>query len=100
MDLLFKKYASPFLLLNGYILTNSFAEFIEYFITNEQIERNDKLEWEYYLHRVFDKSFNEWKEETRNRENNLQMTQEQQKTTVLNSMEILKGFDPNKTKGG
>lgn len=99
MDLLFKKYASPFLLLNGYIITNSFDDFIQYFIENEQKEKSDSVEWEYYLHKVFDKSFYDWREELRNKNNNLNMDKEQIKTTVANSLSILKDFKPN-MKGG
>ena len=57
MDLLFHRYASPFLLLNGMIHTGYFPEFVDQFMK----QQTEEQEWEYYLHKVFDQSFNEFK---------------------------------------
>lgn len=94
MDLLFKKYASPFSLLTPYIQTSRFCEFIKAFC-DQHIE---DTRWEYFLHKVWDKSYAEFSE-------GLQVTQAQQamsdaeiEATVKKSMDILGNFNP--TGGG
>lgn len=42
------------------ILTNRLPEFIDELYVIKSEELNDKYNWEYFLHRVFDKSFNEF----------------------------------------
>ena len=56
MDLLFKRYASPFVLLDSLILTNSLNSFIDDFI---DFVKEDN-EWEFFLHKVYDKSWGEF----------------------------------------
>lgn len=56
MDLLFKRYASPFLLLDGFIVTNSLNNFIDDFL---DFVKEDE-EWEFFLHKVYDKNWNEF----------------------------------------
>lgn len=53
---------------------------------------NEKTLWELYLHKVFDKSFNEFKNSIP--KSNVQ-PKENLETTVKNSFEILGGFNPN-----
>jgi hypothetical protein len=95
MDLLFKRYADPFSLLNAYIQTSRFMEFIRTF--NDQIEED--IRWDIYLHKVWDKSYTEFCE-------SLQVTQDQQmmseldmEATVKKSMDILGNFNPLKEEG-
>ncbi len=59
MDLLFKRYASPFLLLEQMIDNKRFAEFVDDFI---ETKREDDL-IEIWLHKVFDKTFSDFKDE-------------------------------------
>ena len=56
MDLLFKRYASPFLLLNTMIDSERFSDFVSKLFEFY----NEEISWEYYLHKVFDKSFKEF----------------------------------------
>lgn len=93
MDLLFKRYASPFLLLDNYIRTQRFFEFVENFI---DLQNEDDL-WNYYLHKPIDKSYDEFKNSV-NR-NNEQVTEEQIETTILNSKDTLNDFIPKKGRG-
>ena len=95
MDLLFKRYADPFSLLTGYIQTSRFCEFINAFC--EQKIEDDR--WEYFLHKVWDKSFSEFCDA-------LQVTQDQQsmsdddiEATVKKSMNILGNFNPTQEEG-
>lgn len=96
MDLLFKRYASPFLLLDEVIKTCRFSEFISRFVVilNEESEKeSEEILWEYYLHRVFDKSFSNFKQEMqqpKQPEENVDFG-----TTLKMSYDILSGFIPN-----
>lgn len=86
MDLLFKKYASPFLLLDGMITTGRFSEFVDRFIEIH----NEDTTWEFYLHKVQDKSYAEFKDEI----SIPVVTQADIETTVTDSINILNSFNP------
>lgn len=62
MDLLFNRYANPFILLDNFISIGSCDEFIMDFIKFRNEELQDKQEWEYFLHRAFDMSWGEFKQ--------------------------------------
>ena len=94
MDLLFKRYASPFVFLNGMIQAKRFSEFVDEFVKTIHEEKEEKTKWEYFLHRVFDKSFNEFKEEIKVNQDNQNMSDSQIEATVLHSNNILKNFNP------
>lgn len=97
MDLLFKRYASPFLLLDEMILTGELLEFVTHMV--EQV--NEEQEWEFFLHKVFDKSFKEFKDAL-NESQPVQctkMSESEIETTVNESRSILMGFIPE-TEGG
>jgi hypothetical protein len=89
MDLLFSKYASPFLLLDGFILTGRLFDFVLEFIDIE----NEKTMWEFYLHKVHDMSFDEFKKSCSSRQTEPQ-TDEELETTIQNSQSMLNGFIP------
>ena len=76
------------------ILANKFDEFIDSFIRKVYKEKNEKLTWEFFLHRVYDKSFNEFKEELKTDAENQNMSEEDIETTVQHSMNILNSFNP------
>lgn len=90
MDLLFKRYADPFSLMNGYIQTARFCEFIKAFA--EQVTEDDK--WEIYLHRVWDKSYPQWCEELKNSQALRNMSEKDMEATVQKSINILGNFTP------
>ena len=56
MDLLFKRYASPFVLLDGLIMTNSLNSFVDDFF---DFVKEDN-EWEYFLHKVYGQSWSDF----------------------------------------
>jgi len=95
MDLLFKRYADPFSLLNGYIQTSRFCEFINSFC--EQKIEDDR--WEYFLHKVWDKSFTEFCESLQVTQDQLEMSEEDMEATVKKSMDILGNFNPYQEEG-
>lgn len=93
MDLLFKKYASPFLLLDGYIQTGRFSEFVVKFM---DIVEEDQM-WEVYLHKVFDKTWEQFRSDVHSEIERIQTqkpSNEQIEATIEDSQNILKGFKP------
>jgi 3-methyladenine DNA glycosylase Tag len=96
MDLLFKRYASPFPLLTGYIQTERFCEFIQAF--HDQKMEDDR--WEFYLHRVWDKSYTEFCDSMQMSQALQSMSDIDMETTVKKSMDILGNFNPNQEEGG
>lgn len=95
MDLLFKKYADPFSLLNGYIQTLRFHEFVNNFIK----QKNEDDRWEFFLHKVWDKSYNEFCTEQQTAQDLRNMSGVAMETTVKESMSILGNFNPEKEEG-
>jgi hypothetical protein len=57
MDLLFKRYASPYLLLDEIIAMGAMRKFIDYLLN----QHREDLQWEYWLHKVQGMSFEEYK---------------------------------------
>lgn len=94
MDLLFQRYASPFLLIDGYISTKQFESFVFKFVGNVNKEKEDDFNWQFYLHKVFDKSYSDFKEDIKNSRETLEMSSKEQEATVLNSFNILGAFNP------
>ena len=98
MDLLFKRYASPFDYLNLLLESGNFESGIVNIL--EAID-NDKS-WEYYLSNnpCNEKSFVDWKKDTQNKtQAQRPMSKVQVVATVEKSQNILKNFKPlNKEK--
>lgn len=92
MDRLFSRYADPFPLLNGYIQTGRFCEFIGAFCER----RNEDDRWEYYLHKVWDKSYRDF---CASMETPEPMSESEIEATVKDSMSILKNFNPQRKEG-
>ena len=91
MDLLFSKYASPFVLLDNLILTNSASDFIDDFLKFTIEEKEEKTQWEFFLHKVYDKTWKEFIEE-------INISNEQKEVdlgaTLRKSKDMLKNFTP------
>lgn len=88
MDLLFHRYASPFLLLDQIIPAGEFSEFVgEFWKMNEE-----ELQWQYFLAKVFDKSFEEFKESMKPQQGVSKATL---KTTLQESMDMMNTFIPD-----
>lgn len=86
MDLLFRRYASPFSLLNSMIDYRSLSEFV----TTLWNEYNDELLWDMYLHTTMEESFDDFRHRAVQHEN-----EEDSKTTIAESKNILNGFKPS-----
>lgn len=94
MDLLFQRYASPFLFIDGMIQTGRFFEFVTDFIRTTNQEKEDQLDWEFWLHKVWDGTFEEFKRSIEVNKENQNMSEHTIETTVNNSLDILKNFNP------
>lgn len=89
-DLLFSRYASPQILIDQLISNGDFFDWVIEFINGE----NDRQAWEVWLHKIFDKSFEEFRNSIRQNQAG-QMDDEQLETTISNSKSILDGFIPD-----
>lgn len=91
MDLLFKRYASPFLLIEEMIRMGQLSEFVSKVIS----KNNEDIQWEFWLHKVYDKSFEEYQEASKqNDTQSLAMTDEQVDAEKNRARGILNNFKP------
>ena len=87
MDLLFVRYASPFILLDSLILTNSLNNFVDDFFDFI----NEDREWEFFLHKVYDKSWSEFSNDMKQSENQKPIDLG---ATLVKSKNMLSNFTP------
>ena len=87
MDLLFTRYASPFVLLDGLIITNSLNSFVDDFF---DFVKEDN-EWEFFLHKVYDKSWSDFVKSIKQSENQKPIDLG---ATLVKSKNILNNFTP------
>ena len=91
MDLLFTRYASPFVLLDGLIMTNSLNSFVDDFFDFVIEERKEKTEWEFFLHKVYGKSWSEFSDSIKQSND---QTPIDLGATLTKSKNILNNFTP------
>ena len=99
MDLLYQRYASPFSFMSGMIQTGRFSEFVDNFLEAYKEDREEQHYWEFYLHKVFEGSYQEFKDEIETDRANQTMSRAEFETTVQHTMNILNNFSP-KEEGG
>ena len=87
MDLLFTRYASPFVLLDSLILTYSLNNFISDLI---DFVNKDK-EWEFFLHKIYDKSWSEFSDSIKQSDDHKPIDLG---ATLIKSKNILNNFTP------
>ena len=95
MDRLYQRYADPFSFINGMILSGRFREFIASFWNARQDDENNDTLWQFYLHKVFEGSFEAFKEGLKNNSDHQHLSEQTIETTIQNSMNILNHFNPN-----
>ena len=98
MDLLFQRYANPIPFVDGMIRTCRFYEFVVDFLKTVNKEKEDQLDWEFFLHKVWEGSFKDFKNDINTNKQNQAMSDQAMETTIKESMKILKNFNP--AKGG
>lgn len=93
MDLLFSRYASPFLLLDNMIMTGRLSEFVSEIMQIRNAEKDDQTLWEYFLHKVFDKSYADFLREAKNpAHSEAAVSQDNLETTIKDSYNMLNDF--------
>lgn len=90
MDLLFKRYSNPYIFLDSMLESGSFHEAVSNIWNFDQ----EDLSWEYFLHKVWDKSFDEFKNEMSSENESKFIDKEVVGATVIKSKNILEGFAP------
>ena len=96
MDLLYQRYASPFSFIDGMIQTGRFCEFVESFWQTVHKEKDEETSWQYFLHKVFEGSYADFKNELKTNSDHKNMTEQTIETTIKESMNILNKFNPEK----
>ena len=86
MDLLFQRYASPFLLLDGLLTTSSLTSFIMEMY--EQV--NEEKLWDFYLHKVFDQTWGEFLDDVKPKK----VEKIDVGETIIKSKQMLNNFTP------
>lgn len=92
--MLFKRYANPMIILEQMIRTQRFSEFINEFVRIQNEELEDRTQWEFWLHRVFDKTWSQFLEvvEGNNSVDEKMPTQDELEHTVMESKKIFSDF--------
>ena len=80
-------------LINGMIRTHRLFEFVNKLVDMHNEEEKDKALWDVWIHRVFDKSYNEFVEAL-NDKPKAAPTQEEIKSIVVETKTMLNGFVP------
>ena len=96
MDLLFARYADPFSFINGMILSGRFDEFVTSFMKTINAEKEEETSWQFFLHKVLDGSYSDFREKMRIRNDHQTMSARTVETTIKDSMKILKKLNPEK----
>jgi hypothetical protein len=96
MDWLFKRYANPFLFIDGMLATGRFLEFVENFAATVQEEKEERTLWEFFLHRAltFEGSFDDFRAKLKEDAELKELSGKQIETTVNNTFDILNNFNP------
>lgn len=95
MDLLHQRYASPFSFMDGMIQTGRFYEFVVEFGNTVAKEKEEKRNWEFFLHKVWEGTYQDFCDDIENNRKNQNMSKRTIETTVQHSMNILNNFNPN-----
>lgn len=90
MDLLFKRYANPFILMDQYIKSRRLLKFIDDLIINYNEDEIYRL----WLHKVYNKNYVDFKKEIDDQIKAMSFTKEQKNSVIENSKNILENFKP------
>ena len=95
MDLLAKRYASPFLVLDEFIRNHQLYDFVAEVFKTMAEEKIHDARWQFYLHKVYDMSFEDYVRKCEQpQKGNQQMTHEEIKNVISASRNMLEGFKP------
>lgn len=95
MDLLFKRYASPFSIMEQMLDAGRFEKYIDELIGIRNEEKEEDTLWDMYIHhRFLDMSFNQYKAELGINEIQKKPVKADFETTIKESISILNNFVP------
>lgn len=94
MDLLSQRYASPYFFMDGMIQTGRLCEFVDDFLIANQKAEEEKVSWEFYLHKVYEGTYEEFKQTLETTKELQNMSVDDIETTVIHSIDILNNFNP------
>lgn len=95
MDLLAQRYASPFLILDEFVRLHQLHEFTIEIIKTIADEKVQEVRWQFFLHKVYDKSWEDFLKSCEQPQQEAHMTQQQIEITINDSMNMLEGFIPS-----
>ena len=101
MDLLHKRYASPFSFMDGMMQSGRFSEFVVEFVKAHNEESTERTRWEFYLHKVNNPevTFKDFLDEIETNEKLQNMTDDDKADAIQTAMNILGNFNPLNEKG-
>ena len=99
MDLLYQRYSSPFSFMSQAIRAGRFTDFVVNFIDTVNEEKDEESLWQFYLSRVYDVSFNNFKKDLEDRKKNRDMTERTMEAIIKESDNILENFNPEMQGG-
>ena len=95
MDMLYQRYSCPFSFVEEMIKSGRFQEFVVEFANTITKEKEEKQNWEFFLHKVWEGSYQDFISDVENNKKNLTMTKRTIETTINHSLNILNNFKPN-----
>ena len=96
MDLLANRYANPFLMLDEFIRLHQLHDFVIETLSIIADEKVHEARWQYYLHKVFDMSFEEYVRRCEQPQKHEQsMTCKEIGNVINESKKMLEGFNPS-----
>ena len=93
MDLLAQRYASPFLILDEFIRIHQLYDFVAEILKTIADEKIHDIRWQFYLHKVFDMTFEEYVRRCE-RPQREEMSHTEIGDIINDSKKMLEGFKP------
>ena len=95
MDLLAQRYATPFLILDEFIRIHQLYDFVAEILKTIVDEKIHDIRWQFYLHKVFDMTFEEYVRRCEHPQHEGQeMSHEEIGNIINDSRKMLEGFMP------
>lgn len=98
MDLLAQRYASPFLILDEFIRLQQLHEFLVQTLTRIADEKVHDARWQFWLHKVFDMTFEDYVRKCEEPEQETEINYAQIGSIISDSQNLLNGFVPEGMK--
>lgn len=90
--MLYQRYSNPLELLQQMLMTGQLCDFICNFVRIRNEELNEKTQWEYFLHKVYSMSFDDFVKSCSGAAPSEEADMDKIETTIKNSQSILESF--------